>query len=135
MALNLWGRHLEFDRAASAWNALPGMKFNSLWPQVGSEGVDMFKQNDWDQYINFVHVSFAAIPRLLAFLPSTRSRTAVLVPVIHARQWTPKTLLGAPGVIHRLLYAPSESPLLAHKCKNPTEKFRGQYAVVFFDFS
>ena len=135
VATQLWGGPLQFDRAASAFNALPGMKFNSLWPQVGSSGVDMFKQTDWAQYINFVHVSFAILPRLLAFLPSTSARVAVLVPLIHARQWTPKTLPGAPGVVHRIVYAPGSSPLLAHRCKNPTETFKGQYAVVFFDFS
>ena len=135
VASQLWGGPLQFDRAASAYNALPGMKFNSLWPQVGSSGVDMFKQTDWAQYLNFVHVSFAILPRLLAFLPSTGAKVAVLVPLIHGRQWTPKTLPGAPGVVHRLVYAPGSSPLLAHRCKNPTETFKGQYAVVFFDFA
>ena len=135
VATQLWGGPLQFDRAASAFNALPGMKFNSLWPQVGSAGVDMFKQSDWAQYINFVHVSFTVLPRLLAFLPSTKARVAVLVPLIHARQWTPSTLPGAPGVVHRLVYAPGSSPLLAHRSKHPTETFNGQYAVVFFDFT
>ena len=93
--MHLWGKPLEFDRAASALNALPGMKFNSRWPQIGSAGVDMFRQGDWHRYVNFVHVAFGQLPRLLAFLPKTKARTAVLVPVIHARQWTPRTLPGA----------------------------------------
>ena len=46
MAIHLWGRPLEFDRAASAFNALPGMKFNSLWPQIGSSGINLFEQQD-----------------------------------------------------------------------------------------
>lgn len=135
MAIHLWGRPLEFDRAASAFNALPGMKFNSLWPQIGSSGINLFEQQDWPQYINFVHVAFSVLPRLITFLPSTKARVAVLAPMVHARQWTPKTLPGAPGVVHRMLYAPGSSPLLAHRSKCPTEMFRGRYAVIFFDFS
>jgi hypothetical protein len=135
ISLQLWGAPLQFDRAASAKNALPGMKFNSLWPQVGSSGVDLFSQKDWPHYINFVHVPFALLPRLFAFLPSTRSRVAVLVPIAHARSWTPRTLPGAQGFVHRLVYRPSASPLLAHRSDHPTETFRGSYAVVFLDFS
>ena len=135
VAMRLWGRPLDFDRAASAKNALPGMKFNSLWPQPGSAGVDLFEQHDWQRHINFVHLPFAQIPRLLAFLPSTESRVAVLVPLAHARTWTPKTLPGAPGFVHRIVYAPSASPLLAHRSQDPSRLFRGHYAVVFFDFS
>ena len=96
--------------------------------------MDLFAQKDWPHYINFVHVPFALVPRLLAFLPFTASRAAVLVPVAHARAWTPKTLMGARGVVHRMVYRPSASPLLAHRARNPTETFNGSYAVVFFDF-
>lgn len=135
VARRLWGRPLEFDRAASAKNALPGMKFNSLWPQPGSSGVDLFEQQDWHRYINFVHLPFAQIQRLLAFLPTTRSKVAVLVPMIHARVWTPKTLPGAPGFVHRMIYSPSASPLLAHRSQHPSRVFRGRYAVIFYDFS
>ena len=135
VARRLWGRPLTFDRAASANNAIPGLPFNSLWPQPGHSGVDLFEQNNWHLHINFVHVPFALLPRLLAFLPSTRSRAVVLVPVIHGRSWTPKTLPGAPGFVHRVVYSPADSPLLAHYSSAPTETFRGRYALVFFDFS
>ena len=135
VSMRLWGRPLQFDRAASAQNALPGMRFNTLWPQPGSSGVDLFEQTDWHKYTNFVHLPFASLPRLLAFLPSTKAKVAVLVPIIHARSWTPKTLPGAPGFLHRLVYKPSASPLLAHRSHSPDRNFRGSYAVVFYDFS
>ena len=135
MALSLWGRPLTFDRAASANNALPGLPFNSLWPQPGSAGIDLFEQKDWQSQINFVHVPFSVLPRLLAFLPTTQSKAVVLAPVIHGRTWMHKTLPGAPGFVHRILYSPADSPLLAHHSNAPTETFRGSYALIFFDFS
>ena len=135
MARRLWGSPLTFDRAASANNALPGLPFNSLWPQPGHSGVDLFEQTDWNLHINFVHVPFALLPRLLAFLPSTGSKAVVLAPVIHGRSWMPKTLPGAPGFVHRVVYSPSDSPLLAHYSNAPTETFKGRYALVFFDFA
>ena len=131
----LWGRPLSFDRAASALNALPGMLFNSLWPQVGSAGIDLFRQTDWGDHTNFVHLPFGQLPRLFAFLPSTRAKAVVLAPMIYARQWTPMTLPGAPGLIHRVIYSPGISPLLTHRSKHPSEMFRGQYALLFYDFS
>jgi hypothetical protein len=134
VAVQLWGQPIGFDRAASAANRLADLPFNSLWPQVGSVGIDLFRQTDWHLYINFVHVPFAMLPRLLAFLPSTKARVVLLAPLIHKRSWTPKVLPGAPGVIHRIIYSPGESPLLAHRTALPTERFRGAYAVVFFDF-
>ena len=111
------------------------MKFNSLWPQVGSAGVNLFRQTDWQEYVNFVHLPFGQLPRLFAFLPSTKAKVVVLAPMIFARQWTPSTLPGAPGLIHRIIYSPGASPLLAHRCRNPTEQFRGRYVVLFFDFT
>ena len=134
-ALRIWGQPIGFDRAVSAANRIPGIPFNSRWPQVGSSGVDLFEQSDWHQFVNFVHVPFALLPRLLAFIPRTNSRVVLLAPLIHGRTWTPKTLPGAPGVVHRIIYSPGESPLLAHRSAHPTEKFRGAYAVVFFDFT
>ena len=131
----LWGRPLSFDRAASANNAIPGLPFNSLWPQPGHSGVDLFTQTNWHLHINFVHVPFALLSRLLAFLPSTKSRAVVLAPIIYGRSWMPKTLPGAPGFVHRIVYSPADSPLLAHYSNAPTETFRGRYALVFFDFS
>ena len=135
MAMALWGKPLTFDRAASANNAIPGLPFNSLWPQPGSAGIDLFEQTDWHLHINFVHVPFSLLARLLAFLPSTKSRAVVLTPVIHGRTWMHKTLPGAPGFVHRTLYSPADSPLLAHHSSAPTEVFRGSYALIFFDFS
>ena len=85
VATSIWGRPLTFDRAASANNAIPGLPFNSLWPQPGSAGVNLFLQKDWHAHINFVHVPFALLHRLHTFLPSTRSKAVVLAPVIHGR--------------------------------------------------
>ena len=115
-------------------NALPGMRFNSLWHQRGSSGIALFTQTDWPHYINFVHLPFGKLPRFFAFLPSTAARVVVLAPMIFARQWTPQTLPGAPGLRHRVIYAPGASPLLAHRSKHPTETFRGRYALLFYDF-
>ena len=135
VARTIWGSPITFDRAASAANALPGLPFNSLWPQPGSAGVDLFAQDDWEHHINFIHVPFATLPRLLAFLPTTNSRAVVLAPMIHGRSWSHKILPGAPGFVHRLVYSPADSPLLAHISSAPTETFKGTYAVVFFDFT
>ena len=126
---------MDFDRAASAMNALPGMLFNSLWHQRGTSGIDLFKQRDWPPHINFVHLPFGQLPRFFAFMPTTRARVVVLAPMVYVRQWTPLTLSGAPGLLHRVVYAPGASPLLAHRCKNPTETFRGRYVILFYDFT
>lgn len=55
------------DRFATAKNTvLP--KFNSLFFEPGTHGVDAFAQVDYQCEINFIHPPFSIVGRTLAFL-------------------------------------------------------------------
>ena len=111
VAVSIWGRTLSFDRQASHLNVIPPrswhrppLPFNSLCHQPGSAGVDIFLQpaSSWQRHINFVHPASPTIGRLLTFLPSTASRTVVVIPtrIATGRPWWSNLVRrGAPGVV------------------------------------
>lgn len=55
------------DRFATAQNALLP-KFNSLFFEPGTHGVDAFAQIDYLCEVNFIHPPFSIVGRTLAFL-------------------------------------------------------------------
>ena len=108
-ALNAWGRRLSFDRQASHLNVMPPpglgpkLRFNSLWLQPGSSGVDMFLQPRacWRREINFIHPARPTIGRTFTFLHNIGARAVVVFPAPsnQATWWTSWAELGGPGVI------------------------------------
>ena len=108
-AVDTWGRGLSFDRQASHLNVMsppglgPKLRFNSLWLQPGSAGVDMFLQPRacWRREINFIHPARPTIGRTLTFVRNIGARAVIVFP-ISGRQsawWTVWTEPGGPGVV------------------------------------
>ena len=105
MAMKLWGRPLSFDQAASHRSAVcvsgRRLPFNAFNYQPGACGVDMFLQwESWSRNISYVFPPRPMTGRLLTFLPSTRARAVVAVPLpIPNEWWSYATAPNAPGAV------------------------------------
>ena len=112
-ARRTWGRDLSFDRQATHLNVIPpsGMgaklKFNSLWLQPGSAGVDMFIQPraSWQSEINFIHPAAPTIGRTLTFVQEIGARAVIVFPASLglAAWWSPWSTPNGPGVVESFL--------------------------------
>lgn len=82
---NIWGPH-EIDRFANINNA-HCVKYNSLYADPNSMGVDALAQNDWDKYNNFVNAPFHLLPKILAKTVHQKASATVIAPVWPAQPW------------------------------------------------
>lgn len=123
----LWGRGITFDRQASHLNAMPPpeqgptLPFNSLWLQPGSAGVDMFLQppESWLSNINYVFPAGPTVGRVLTFLPSTRSKVVVAIPLQWLQcgsWWDPWTSPTAPGLLESVVVEDFRILFFDHGC-------------------
>jgi ribonuclease HI len=81
----LWGPH-TIDRFASLANTqLP--KFNSLYAEPLTAGIDALAQRDWAQHNNFVNPPFRMIQRVLDVVQSQKAWATIIAPVWPAQPW------------------------------------------------
>jgi hypothetical protein len=107
LARRLWGTGLSFDQAAShrtaIWVRGHRLRFNAVCYQPGADGVDMFSRiQSWAGQVNYVFPPAPMVGRLITFLPSTRARSIVVIPlpVPHA-WWSFAVQSGARGLVDR----------------------------------
>ena len=92
LAMLLWHQQLSFDQAASHRSAISingsQLPFNAFCMQPGASGVDTFRCWDsWRDNINYIFPPYPMTGRLTTFLPFTRSRTILAIPVPEGTAW------------------------------------------------
>ena len=108
MARSLWNLPLSFDQAASHVSAVvvEGKKlpFNAFCWQPHAAGVDMFRSwESWAGNINYVYPPKPMQGRLVTFLPHTKSRAIVAIPLpVPEAWWSFAIQPRAPGVVKQL---------------------------------
>lgn len=80
-----WGPH-SCDRFADITNHLLP-KYNSLYHDPYTSGVDALAQQDWARENNFVNPPFALIPRVLQVLQSQQASATIIAPWWPAHPW------------------------------------------------
>ena len=92
LARRIWGRDISFDQAASHRSAIAingkRLPFNAVCFQPGASGIDMFScPNSWIDNINYVFPPAPIAGRLITFLPSSKARVIVALPLPIANEW------------------------------------------------
>ena len=105
MAIQVWGLPLSFDQAASHHSTVKvqgsPLPFNSFCWQPGCSGVDMFVNwSSWASNINYIYPPKPMAGRLVTFLPSTKARSIVVLPLPTPTAWWSYAILpSAYGVV------------------------------------
>ena len=97
MALELWGKPVSFDQAASHVTAISingkQLPFNAFCMQEEAAGVDMFTQwQSWENNVNYVYPPEPMTGRLLTFLPKTNAVAIVVLPLPIPCEWWSYTI-------------------------------------------
>ena len=107
MARSLWRLPLSFDQAASHASAVvvegKHLPYNAFCWQPHAAGVDMFRSWDsWSNNINYVYPPKPMQGRLVTFLPQTKSRAVVALPLpVQEGWWSFAIQPRAPGVVRQ----------------------------------
>ena len=110
MARRLWNSPLSFDQAASHLTAITVegrvLPFNAFCWQPRAAGVDMFRAwSSWANNINYVYPPRPMQGRLVTFLPYTKSRAVVALPLpITISWWSFAIQSWSPGVVSQKSY-------------------------------
>lgn len=105
LALQLWGKGLSFDQAASHRSAVKvagrRLQFNAMCYQPQAAGVDMFRCiQSWRSNVNYVFPPTPMIGRLLTFLPTTGARVIVALKAPLTNGWWSYTIQPhSPGLV------------------------------------
>lgn len=76
----------SIDRFASVLtHQLP--RYNSLFWDPETEGVDALHQNDWHTEMNFVNPPFRLLPKIVDHIHKTKSEATVIAPYWPAKPW------------------------------------------------
>jgi ribonuclease HI len=108
----LWGPH-TIDRFATLANAqLP--KFNSLYAEPFSAGVDALAQTDWASHNNFVNAPFRLTQQVLDLVQAQKATATIIAPLWQAQPWFQR--------LHSLsicppLKLPKHNAFLPHRAK------------------
>lgn len=82
---NLFGPH-SIDRFASILtHQLP--RYNSLYWDPGTEGVDALHQSNWQSEMNFVNPPFRLLPKILDHIQRSKSEATIIAPYWPAKSW------------------------------------------------
>lgn len=106
IAVRLWGCGLSFDQAASHKSAIRVegrvLPFNAFCFQPNASGIDMFRcPQSWENNINYVFPPAPMTGRLMTFLPSTRARSVVALPLPIENAWWSYTIQPhSPGLLY-----------------------------------
>ncbi len=80
-----WGPH-TIDRCASVMTTqLP--RYNSLYHDPLSEGVDCLAQTDWEYHNNYINPPFWLIPKILILVKRQRALATIIAPLWPAQHW------------------------------------------------
>ena len=85
---HMWGPH-SCDRFADIMNHVCP-KYNSLYHDPLTAGVDALAQQDWAQENNFVNPPFSLIPRVLDVLQSQQATATLIAPWWPGQTWFPR---------------------------------------------
>ena len=137
VAVRLWGRGFQFDRFSSFETAMPmdgrrKLPFNSFYLQPYSSGRDALQQN-WRGWINWAHPPHHMVGRVVGLLRRQQAVGAVVVPMGARALWSSAAVDRAEGVRHVFRFNP-RSPCNHMVGKQSPCKWRGYFAIVFFDF-
>lgn len=83
----MWGPH-SFDRFADITNHLCP-RYNSLFYDPLSSGVDALAQQDWGRHNNFVNCPFHLIPKVLQIIQNQQAEATIIAPLWRAQPWFP----------------------------------------------
>ena len=127
IAMQLWGRGLQFDRFASVRTACPRrtaakLLFNSQWLQPGTAGRDAFAQH-WVGYVNWVAAPFCQLVAVFDLMRGQQACGAVMVP------WDSRWNTGWAAAVE-----PGAAGWRADFKYQPGPPYRGRYAIVFVDY-
>ena len=82
---NIFGPH-SIDRFGSILtHQLP--RYNSLYWDPGTEGVDALFQTNWDLEVNFVNPPFRLLSKVINHIQTTQSEATVIAPFWPAKPW------------------------------------------------
>ena len=82
---NLYGPH-TIDRFGSILtHQLP--RYNSLFWDPGTEGVDALYQTNWESEVNFVNPPFRLLPKVVDIIQNTQCEATVIAPYWPAKPW------------------------------------------------
>ena len=137
IAKRLWGRGFQFDRFSSFETAMPldcrrKLPFNSFYLQPYSSGRDALQQN-WRGWVNWAHPPHHMVGRVIGLLRRQNAVAAVVLPMGARALWSSAAVEGAEGVGHVFRFNPRlpSNQLIG---KRTPCKWRGDFAIVFFDF-
>ena len=139
IAIRLWGRGFQIDRAANYLNVMPTdrqvrLPFNSASFHPHTSGADMFRQQ-WHPFINWCNPPFAMLGRILALLRTQKARAALVVPVYSIEWWFMQFSQHMPHVRHTLRSGPITAANTMRWPNGSALKNCVQYKIVFVDFS
>ena len=80
-----WGPH-TVDRFASDMTAQIS-RYNSLFYDTGTSGVDALAQTDWDTENNFINLLFWLIPKILKEVTQTKCVATIIAPHWPSQPW------------------------------------------------
>lgn len=81
----LFGPH-TIDRFASILtNQVP--RYNSLYLDPGTEGVDALHQTNWQLENNYVNAPFRLLPKIIAHIANTQSEATIIAPWWPSKTW------------------------------------------------
>ena len=108
------------------------LPFNSYYVQPYSSGRDAFHQ-DWRGWVNWAHPPHHLVGRVIGLIRRQHAVAAVLLPMGARALWSSAAVEGAEGVKHVFRFNPR---LACNRMvgKHTPCKWRGNFAVVFFDF-
>ena len=78
----IWGPH-TVDRFA-CMNSAQCAKYNSLFLDPTTSGVDAFSQTDWREENNFINAPFRLLPRVLNKLDQYQAYATIIAPLFRA---------------------------------------------------
>ena len=134
----MFGRGFQFDRFSSFETAMPAdgrrkLPFNSYYIQPFSSGRDALRQN-WFGWVNWCHPPHHLVGRAISLMCRQRAVGVVVLPLGARQLWSSAAQPGAEeGVVHRFTFNP-RLPVNQLVGKKTPCKWRGRFAVVFFDF-
>ena len=86
----IWGPH-EIDRFACKRSALLP-RYNSLYLDTNTYGIDALAQTDWNQFNNWVNAPFRLIPKVLEVIKAQQAEATIIAPLWESK-WYHKKLL------------------------------------------
>ena len=137
VALSLWGRGFQFDRFASFDTVMPvdgrrKLPYNSYYTQPFSSGRCAFQQQ-WSGWVNWAHPPHHLVGKVISLLRRQRAVTAVVLPCGARASWSSFARPGAEGVANLFTCNPRSPRDRLVGTTSPC-RWRGRFAVVFFDF-